>query len=325
MKKIILLALSITLFTSCNSDGSKGKRIVSASSGNINNLSVVIDNDLWEGDVGDYIREVFGAEVYGLPQQEPLFSMRQMPPQVFTDFATRNRTVLKIEKGKTADTKFYEDAYAAPQKLVLISGNTNNEIISQIEQNAAKIISVYKTTEIKEKQRRMAKSLHNDKSIEETLGITLKFPSAYRIARQEDSFFWLRRDIRAGDVNLMIYEMPLDAITDGDDAINDIIKMRDSIGKAHIPGPIDGSYMITEEAYTPYLNTTIIDNKPTFETKSTWEVKDAFMAGPFVNYAIKDEVNNRFVVIEGFVFVPASAKRDYIFELEAIIRSLKVK
>ena len=83
--------------------------------------------------------------------------------------------------------------------------------------------------------------------------------------------------------------------------------------------------MITEEAYTPFLNTTIIDNKPAFETKSTWEVKDAFMAGPFVNYAVKDEVNNRLIVLEGFVFAPSTAKRDYIFDLEAIIRSLKIK
>ena len=124
---------------------------------------------------------------------------------------------------------------------------------------------------------------------------------------------------------MLIYEMPIDAIKEGDDAITDIIKMRDSIGKAFIPGPLDGSHMITEEAYTPFINTTIIANKPSFETKSTWEVKDAFMAGPFINYAIKDEVNNRLVVIEGFVFAPSTGKRDYIFELESIIKSVAFK
>ena len=62
-----------------------------------------------------------------------------------------------------------------------------------------------------------------------------------------------------------------------------------------------------------------------FETKSTWEVKDAFMAGPFINYAIEDEVNNRLLVIEGFVFAPSMGKRDYIFELESIIKSIQFK
>ena len=316
--------LSISLLTSC-SNGTKSKRILSSSSGNINSLSVVADNDLWASRIGDEIRDVFSAEVIGLPQQEPLFTMRQIPPMVFTDFATKNRTVLKIERDSFANTKILKNVYATPQTVVVISGNSAKEIIGEIKKNAERIILTFKSTEIKEQQRRMGKSLFEDKSIENALGLTINMSSAYRIAKQDENFFWLRRDIKNGDANLMIYQTSLDAVSDGENAINDIIKMRDSIGKIHIPGPIEGSYMITEEAYTPFLNTTIIDNKPAFETKSTWEVKDAFMAGPFVNYAVKDEVNNRLIVLEGFVFAPSTAKRDYIFELEAIIRSLKIK
>jgi len=316
--------LSISLLTSC-SNGAKSKRILSSSSGNINSLSVVADNDLWASRIGDEIRDVFSAEVIGLPQQEPLFTMRQIPPMVFTDFATKNRTVLKIERDSFANTKILKNVYATPQTVVVISGNSAKEIIGEIKKNAERIILTFKSTEIKEQQRRMGKSLFEDKSIENALGLTINMSSAYRIAKQDENFFWLRRDIKNGDANLMIYQTSLDAVSDGENAINDIIKMRDSIGKIHIPGPIEGSYMITEEAYTPFLNTTIIDNKQAFETKSTWEVKDAFMAGPFVNYAVKDEVNNRLIVLEGFVFAPSTAKRDYIFELEAIIRSLKIK
>jgi hypothetical protein len=48
------------------------------------------------------------------------------------------------------------------------------------------------------------------------------------------------------------------------------------------------------------------------------------MAGPFLNYYIKDLKNNRTIVIEGFVFSPSVRKREYLVELEAIVRSLKV-
>ncbi|VAV84185.1 FIG00648817: hypothetical protein [hydrothermal vent metagenome] len=325
MKKIILATFSIMLFVACKEDGAKAKRIVSSSSGNINNLSVVIDNNLWEGNVGETIREIFGAEVYGLPQQEPLFSMSQMPTAIFTGFARKNRTVLKIEKGKEAKVTFLENPFAKPQKLVLITGKTNNDIIEQIKQNAPKIISEFKNEEIKEKQKRISKSLNKNNNIEQKLGLKIKFPSAYRVAKEDSTFFWLRRDIKAGTLNILLYEMPLNAISEGDTAINDIIKMRDSIGKVYIPGPIEGSYMITEEAYTPFFKTTILDNKPTLETRSTWEVKNAFMAGPFLNYIIKDEINNRLLVLEGFAFAPSVAKRDYMFELEAILRSVKIK
>lgn len=322
MNKILVLAISGLIFLGCQSNNTVS---LSPSSGNINNLSVVVDNDLWEGSVGENIRNIIGAPLYGLPQDEPLFSMRQMPTVVFSDFARRNRTVLKIEKGKEADTKFYEDTYAKPQKMVVISGQTNQEIINEIETNASKIISIFKAEEIKEKQRRISKSLHKNNNIESDLGLTLNFPSAYRVATENENFYWLRRDIRTGTLNILIYEVPLDKISDSDQAINDVIKMRDSIGKMYVPGPLEGTYMITEESYTPFLSNTIIDNKPTYETRSTWEVKDAYMAGPFLNYAIKDEINQRYVIFEGFAFAPSVEKRDYVFEFEAIAKSIKIK
>ena len=58
--------------------------------------------------------------------------------------------------------------------------------------------------------------------------------------------------------------------------------------------------------------------------RGTREVKNKFMAGPFVNYAIEDKANNRLLVLEGFVFAPSISKRDYIFELEAMIKSAKL-
>lgn len=322
MNKILILAISVLALLGCQSNNTVS---LSASSGNINNLSVVVDNDLWEGSVGESIRNVIGAPLYGLPQDEPMFTMRQMPTVVFSDFARRNRTVLKIEKGKEADTKFYEDTYAKPQKMVIISGQTNQEIINEIETNANKIISIFKAEEIKEKQRRISKSLHKTNNIETVLDLSIDFPSAYRVAAEKDNFFWLRRDIRTGTLNILVYEVPLDRISDKDEAINDVIKMRDSIGKLYVPGPLEGTYMITEEAYTPFLSSTIIDNKPSFETRSTWEVKDAYMAGPFLNYAIKDEINQRYVIFEGFAFAPSVEKRDYVFEFEAIAKSIKIK
>ena len=135
----------------------------------------------------------------------------------------------------------------------------------------------------------------------------------------------MRRDIQTGTINFLVYEIPLNQIRQKDNPINEVIKLRDSIGKAHIPGPLEGTYMITEEAYTPAISKTLIGERNAYETRSTWQVKNAFMAGPFLNYVIKDEQKQRFVVFEGFVFAPSVGKRDYMFELEAIAKSIKFK
>lgn len=320
MKKLLVFAISCVVIIACKND----KRIVSESSGNLNNLTVVSSNDQWNGSVGEAIREILAAPVDGLPQDEPLFSMKQMPHEAFSGFSAKNRTVLMIKSGAKG-FKVEEDVYAKPQKVIVISGNSDEEIIGQLKENAQKIVTEFKKTEITEKQRRINKSLHKVTDIENSLGITLKFPTAYRIAKEEDNFFWIRKDITTGSMNLMIYQVPLNRIKAGDDIVNQIIKIRDSIGEKYIPGEKEGSYLITEKAYSPFFFKEIVDNKPTFVTKGTWEVKDVIMGGPFINYAIKDEINNRYIIAEGFTFAPSVQKRDFMFELEAIIKSIHIK
>ena len=323
IKKALSLLLIVVLFNSC--EDKKEQRFVGKSSGNINSVVVVADNLLWEGQVGDVIRDVLAAPVEGLSLEEPQFTMSQMPTQVFSGFAKKNRTILKIEKGKEAATKIATDAYATPQTMVVVSGMTNAEIINEINSNASKIINAFKKTEITERQRRTSKSLFNDKQLKEQLGVSLKFPSAYRIAKSDGDFFWIRRDTKTGNVDLMVYEVPLSSIRKGDSTVLDVIRVRDSVGKIHIEGAVEGSYMATESHFTPFIKESIVDNKPAFETKGLWDLKNAFMSGPFINYAVEDKVNNRYIVVEGYVFAPSVEKRDYVFELESIIKSLVIQ
>lgn len=324
MKRFLMLvSISLILF-SCNDKSSK-ESYLPDSSGKINQLQVVLDNSLWEDSVGESIRNIFAAPVQGLPNYEPMFSISQMPTQVFSGFATKSRIILKIEKGKPAGTSIKRNVLASPQTLVVVSGKTNQEIIQQMETNAAKIVSAFKKEELKEKQRRIRISLYDTKEIQKQLGIDIKFPTSYRIATHDDNFFWIRRDITTGNMDFMIYEVPLNSIKKGDSTVLDIIRMRDSIGKAHIQSSVEGAYMITEEAYAPSVFNITVDNKPTIETKGIWDMKNAFMAGPFINYAIQDKAHDRYIVLEGYVFAPSLEKRDYMFELEAILKSVKIK
>lgn len=325
MRKITIFLFSIFfILTSCGED-KENKVVLTNSSGNINNLSVIIENDLWNGEVGETIRRILAAPVDGLPQEEPLFSINQMPPEAFSGFVRKNRIFLQIQKGKEANVKVAENPYATPQTGIKITGQSDQEIIDLLEKNSEDIISTFKTTEIKEKQRRIKKSLKDDTKLENELGVSLTFPSAYRYAKEEDGFFWIRKDIPNGSLEILVYEVPLSTIQKDTNVIGNIIAMRDSIGKAHIPGPLEGTFMITEEAYAPYLFKSQIDGKFAWETKGTWEVKGAFMAGPFVNYAVLDKENDRFVVLEGFTFKPSASKRDHMQELEAILKSAEIK
>ena len=326
MKRSLILLASIFLLIACKNEKSKkDDRILSDSSGNINQLTVVIKNDLWEGEVGEAIRNNLAAPVDGLPQEEPLFSLSQIPPETFTGFVRNTRIFLKIENNDSMGMQVINDEFSRPQTGIVLMGRNSEELIDVINEEADSIVKIYKKTELTEKQRRIGKSLKKDDALEEKFGISLKFPSAYRYAKEDDKFSWIRKEIPKGSMEILVYEVPINEIENDSSVISNIIEMRDSIGEAQIPGRLEGSYMITEKAYAPYLFETEIDGKFAYETRGTWEVYNDFMAGPFVNYAVKDEENNRFVILEGFVFSPSRAKRDNIFELDAILQSADFK
>ncbi|MCA0131280.1 DUF4837 family protein [Winogradskyella alexanderae] len=326
MRVIFSMLICLLLFT-CGNDSKNDKKVyLPASNGNLNSISVVIDNQLWEGRVGENIRSIFAAPLNGLPVDEPLFKIRQIPPQVFDGFATRSRIILKIEKEYLeATTKIVDEAFAKPQTVAVVGGKTDDDIINQLKDNKDKIIDAFNKEEVKEKQRRINLSLLRDEKMEEALGFTVDIPSAYRISKATDDFFWIRKNIsNSKTMELMFYEVPLETISKGDSAVVDIVKMRDNITKTKIPGE-EGIYMKVEEAYAPSLFNTIIDNKPTYEVRSVWRMNEYPMAGPFITYMIEDKINNRYLVADGYVYAPSLSKRDLVFELESIIKSVKIK
>eukprot|EP01013_Petalomonas_cantuscygni_P001579 TRINITY_DN11585_c0_g1_i1.p1 TRINITY_DN11585_c0_g1~~TRINITY_DN11585_c0_g1_i1.p1 ORF type:complete len:323 (-),score=-23.63 TRINITY_DN11585_c0_g1_i1:290-1258(-) len=316
----LLLAFFLFALVACN-DKPQGK-ILSASSGGLNNLTVVMPNDLWSGQVGENIREKLAGPVNGLPQVEPMFEINQMPNEAFSGFMRKQRTFLKVEQGDTASLEIVHDEYARPQTGIILKGPTEEDIINLIKKDSAKIVDTYKDAEFTEKIRRISLSLKDDKPLTETFGITMKFPSAYRYAKEDPNFYWIRKDIPNGDMNITVYEVPYNLIDKDSNTIGSLIKMRDSIGGDNITVS-EGMRFITEEAFAPYLSETTIDGKPAYQMKGMWEVKGRFMAGPFVNFTVDDKENDRYLVLEGFVFKPSANKRDNIFELESILRSVK--
>ena len=314
MKKTAIILFFLIFTLSCSEDQQK---LLPRSSGNINNISVVVNDELWSGKVGETIRENFGRPIYGLPQKEPVFSFSHIPSKVFSGFATKSRTILKIDISEKEGIFNFKNAYASPQRIIQITAKTPEEIIQIINKNLNSIYSTMYFNEIQEKQRRISKNLNQTQVIKNNTGVSLKFPTAYRIAKVDTNFVWIRRDIETGSVNLFISR-------DSNLTEQSIIERRDSISKVYIPGPVENTYMTTDVLYTPNTLEINIGGKQVFETRGLWEVEGQFMAGPFLNYLMKINADkNEYLMLDGFVYSPGSTKREYIFELEAIMRSLK--
>ncbi|WP_298224196.1 DUF4837 family protein [Flavobacterium sp.] len=321
MKKALFFVLGCSVFFgSCIKKHDREKE---KTSGKINTISVIIDDQLWNGEVGDSIRNKFASPVIGLPQEEPLFTINQYPIKLLEGYMNNSRNIIVVKK--EAETKFeiVENEYASPQNVIHISGKTTAAILEQIETNTPTIIEKMRETEIEENQRIIDTSMINTKKIRRKFKIDLHLPKGYNYVLERRKFIWLKKEITSGNTSILIYQIPLYRINGSRDVLGSIIKTRDSIGNLYIHGTARNTQMVTEDSYAPYLFHININGKEAYETKGTWELKNDFMSGPFINYSILDRVNRRVVVLEGFCYDPSKEKRDLMFELEAIIKSVE--
>jgi len=320
MIRIVILFCFISL-VSC--DQKPSIRYVPESSGNINTVNVVMSKTDWEGNLGKKTRDFLEQIYEGLPIDEPQFSVKYLQPKLFNGFARHSRNIIEFVKDTVAKFNLYSDMYARPQVVAKIQGNDSDEMEFFLEQNSKLIQEVFRENEFKEKSRRISKSLSTEKNIESRFELKIKYSSAYKVVKDTFNFIWIQKSIPKGHLNLIVYSTPNKLI--GKNINQSIIGIRDSIGKTYIPGRLKGSYMITEKAYRPYFYKTELSGRISYLTKGTWEVANDYMAGPFVNYLISDTLKKRWIAIEGFTFAPSISKRDYMFELETIIKSVSFK
>ena len=318
--RIFKAFLAVLILVSCDKDV---KNFKPQSSGRINSISVIIDKPSWDGKIGDAIRDKYASEFIGLPQVEEAFTLNYIPYEAFTGFGRTARNIIYINKKKKDKPRMIRDRYARPQLFLEISGLDNESIIQGISSSFEFSSTQFQNGEIIENKNRILNSLLKDTGLD-SLNISLKIPSAYSLFKNEPETVWLQKPLKNGTSNLIIKDLK-SSVSDFEKInLNDVVSLRDSIGKEFIPGRVENSYMITEKEYLPYISYQTVNGFEAIETRGTWEVKGDFMGGPFINYIIKDTLNNSLLYVEGFVFSPSQRKRDKMIELEAVIKSMAI-
>jgi len=151
MKRVILLVFATITLASCNDK----PVLITDSAGKMNDILVVIEDDLWDGVVGDSIRKVLAADVDVLTRPEPLFTLNQVKPAAFNGMLRKSRNYLRVDHSgnQPADVKVTNNLHANPQKGVVVHGSSDEDIINQVIEKSDLIKRVFKEHEIKEKQR----------------------------------------------------------------------------------------------------------------------------------------------------------------------------
>ena len=326
MKKICILFTIGLFLSSCVGDD---KFVLRSSIGKINKVMVVTKASNWNGNIGKEIKNSFGKFMVGLPQPEVLLNTSQVTPNGFGNMMKVARNILVI--GVSDEEKYFvrKNVYAQPQTIIYVYAKDNEGVIKMFKKHEKEIIKTVIQSDISMTQNLFKKNKLDDSQLKtlQNLGISLTIHNKFKTVDDTGDFLWLRHHLtsgiaKTGSNNILVHSVPLEDETQVSDSI---VAVRNRIGKKYIPGSDpETMHMMTEKAYTPVTVETIIDGKKAYETRGKWEVKNDFMAGPFLNYTILDPKNNRLIVFEGFTYAPSVSKRAFLFELEAVAKSMKI-
>lgn len=326
MKKLFSITMLVILLNACVGND---KMILKDSIGKINKVMVVAKISDWTGDVGKEIRNSFGELMVGLPQPEPILSISQVAPSGFSSMMKAYRNILVISEGETENFSIQKNMYAQPQTILYVQAKDDDAIIKILQERKEEIRRIFLDADIQFTQSIFQKDKIDDSQFKtlKNLNVSLTIPKKFRTVDDTGDFLWLRNHLtsgiaKTGSNNILVYSVPLEDESKVEDRI---VSVRNRIGEKHIPGSDpETMHMITEKAYTPFTVETMLDGKKAYETRGKWEVQNDFMAGPFLNYTVVDKKNNRLIVVEGFTYAPSVSKRAFLFELEAIAKSLKI-
>jgi hypothetical protein len=320
MDKTAILLLFVTVFFSCSKKNESSTR---PSSGEINSISVVIDDKLWNGVIGDSIRNKFAKPVDGLPKEEPLLDINQYSTHLLEGFMTKSRTIIVIKKENRTLFEIKKDQYATPQNVFHISGKSVSDILKILEEQTPRILQIIAAGEITQHQKILSDSLLNPAKIQEQFQILLSVPKSYSYVVNDGNFVWLKKEFVSGSNSLLIYQLPLNAIKTNFNVYSRILKIQDSIGEVYVKGEMPTAIKYVDQSYPIYYSKTTVDGKQAYVSKGTWRLKDSFMFGSFVNYMILYPDKNKILFLEGFSYSPSRDKRDFMHELESVILGVK--
>jgi hypothetical protein len=317
--------LMILLLTSCLDKERKGLKPMVA--GRPGEVLLVIDPYLWESSIGEYFTRLFSEPFEGLPADEPIYDLIHIPSSSFNKIFKSHRNIFLVKIGsefKEPKIIVQRDIWAYPQLVVNLIGPSDTSLVRYLRQSQEKLLTLLKVDErnriIMNYSKNLAKGV--DVKLRQEHGVSISVPAGYEMDVDSANFVWLSHETAEISQGILIYFYPY---TDPNTFTPEyLVKKRDEFTRRYVPGPKEGSYMITEKDYPVIFRELEENNRYIAELKGLWKLQNGFMGGPFVSHTMLDEKNNRVVTADGFVYAPGQNKRNYVRELEAILQTFKV-
>jgi len=319
IRNSIFVLFAIVILSSCN----QSKSNIPNSTGRSSEIIVICSQGKWSGPIGDSVRDALTKSMEGLPAAEPEFTLIFIPEKDFGNLLQTHRNILIIDfkaKNEKSRVETLKNVWSHPQRVVKINAASDTAFFNLFAKHREAIRELFNQNERARftAQNALSRNLEVEKLLSEEFGVNMKISTDFYKAKKMSDFLWLRYETTSMSMGLMIYTYPYKDTAQLNPKA--ILAARDRYTKLYIPGPIEGSYMTTEqENYMPVSRQILFKNLYAVETRGLWRTERDFMGGPFINYTIVDAPRQRIVVFDGYVYNPNKPKRNFVRQVESII------
>ncbi len=350
----IIGVLSLIILAGCSQEVRKKLQPVPTAFGPRNQLVVVADQDVWEGNVGDSVRYYFSSAYPLLPQPEPIFDLLHYTPKQLAEMEQRKQlrsylVLTNLNDEDASATKLTKDIIGsekmrsikedpnAPRNTVGLDKWAKGQLLIFLHEKGEEALAnqaVASFPAIKERIDKANRNLieanifvNGDNNIvqndmAETMRVKMRVPKKYFTAFNKENTFWMRRETPVSSSNIMIHKMPYTNQSQLSRA--NLKAIQDSLGKKLVSSEIEGTYMQINDIDLPLLTDVVeLNGNYALEARGIWEIVNDYMGGAFVSYLTVNPNTNELVFICGFVHAPGESKREFMQNLEYIISTLK--
>lgn len=323
---LLLFSLLVTL-SGCKAFHTLSESNRKASQGRPYELIIAAAQPLWQGEVGDSLRALMAAPIPYLPQQEPEFDVLRTTPDGFKNIVAEHRNILKVLVDPTLSEAAVGVAYdvtASPQIVLTLQGPTERSLVDYLAAHGDKMVQVLKMAE-RDRAIAYAKKFGMpgiEQAIKESFGVTMHVPKGYMLAAHANDFVWARYEYPEASQGFVVYAYPYKS--DEELTVKALVEARNRFVK-RIPGPSDGSYMITSPVFDPEMRTFRLDGRLWVELRGFWDVEGDFMGGPFVSYTTIDTATGYLFTYDCYVYAPKLPphKRNLLHGLEHLLYTIQ--
>lgn len=327
MKKISYFAVLLMLISlvSCHQkSGTSGIKVDNFSTGKAGEMILAIDTGYWSKAAMKEIYAVIQQPQPAINQIEPMFDVIRCSNADYKASFMRHRNIVQFDYNPDYAGNTFEiqrDPVTKPQIHVKIRGNNQDSCLALFLAHQDEIVQAMYDNDIARLQNAHRK-LNNpviEKKIKEKFGISMTVPEGYFVGREEDDFLWLCFRTPKNDRFVMIYTSPRYELT-----TENIVAERDRITKAYIQGAVAGAYpLVANIEGFPLRQNLQLRYHSGVELRGLWETVRDKMGGPFYSFTQIAPDSVSCITIDGFVYAPQEEKRDYLREVEAVVKSVQ--